>query len=803
VTAADRRRLAARSTPGREAQGARARVDSNAVTTTTFRAILARALPLAASELSARRAAVVRGAALALVGLWVVYFAYVLTAPGLGAEGFFRTYVFSGLPVLAAVVCLLRAWCGGAERTSWALLGTGMLLWAGGSIYWSVALKHLEAPPYPSVGDALYLGFYPACYAALMLLAGPRVRGIGRSVWLDGLIAMLAVSAVGAAFLIPAVVTDTSGDTAVVATNLAYPLGDLLLIALVVGGFALTSWQPGRAWALIGGGLLLFAVADVGYLYVVAHGTFVEGSWLDTIWPAGMALIAIAAWQKPPRSTTHRADGWPVLAIPLPLVLTLASVGVLVYGNVADINLAALICAGATVVSALLRLALSFREVRALADSRRQATTDELTGLPNRRYFYERLREELAVAEAQGSPLTLLIADLDGFKELNDTLGHHAGDLLLQQIGPRLLDGLRGGDTLARLGGDEFAVLLPGCDSDAAVDIVEQIRVILDEPFVIRGLNLHAAASVGIAAFPQHADDGDALVRRADVAMYQAKESQSGWQIYVAERDLHSRDRLQLMGDLRRAIDEHQLEIHYQPKLDLGTDVVTGVEALVRWRHPTRGLLGPMQFIPLAERTALMRPLTLCVLDGALQQSRRWRDDGLDLSVAVNLSVPNLLDTKLPGDVQELLTRWDVPADRLILEVTENVILADPARVIEILTALKEIGVSLSLDDFGTGSSALSYLKRLPVDELKIDKSFVIAMESSPADAAIVRSTTELAQRLGLRVVAEGVETEVALAQLGDAGCEEVQGYFLQRPVPAAEIAPWIAARARGAHAPT
>jgi EAL domain-containing protein (putative c-di-GMP-specific phosphodiesterase class I) len=309
------------------------------------------------------------------------------------------------------------------------------------------------------------------------------------------------------------------------------------------------------------------------------------------------------------------------------------------------------------------------------------------------------------------------------------------------------------------------------------------------------------AASVGIASFPEHADDGDTLVRRADVAMYQAKESRSGWEIYVAARDLHSRDRLQLMGDLRRAIDDNELELHYQPKLDLESNEVHGVEALVRWRHPTRGLLGPIQFIPLAERTALMRPLTLRVLDNALAQSRRWRDDGLDLSVAVNLAVPNLLDTKLPGDVQELLTRHGVPPQRLILEVTENVILADPARVIEILTALKQFGVRLSLDDFGTGSSALAYLKRLPVDELKIDKSFVIGMESSPADEAIVRSTTELAQRLGLRVVAEGVETEDALARLEDAGCEEVQGYFLQRPVPADEIAPWIADRARGARA--
>jgi diguanylate cyclase (GGDEF)-like protein len=757
------------------------------------------ALTLTRSEIDAGRARLVRGVAAALVGLWLVYFAYVLVAPGLGAEGLFRTYVFSALPVLAAVLCLLRAWAVAFERTTWVLVAVGMLMWAGGSIFWSVFLKQLEAPPYPSIADGLYLGFYPAMYVALGLLASPRVRGISPSVWLDGLIAMLAVSSLGAAFLIPAVVTDTSGSTAVVATNLAYPLGDLLLIALVAGGFALTHWQPGRAWTLIGGGLLLFAVADSFYLYLVARGTFVEGTWVDSLWPAGMVLIALAAWQAPRRAVTHRADAWPVIAVPLPLALTLASVGVLIYGNLAHINPVALVLAASTVVAALLRLALSFREVRALADSRRQATTDELTGLPNRRYFYERLREELATATASDAPLALLVADLDGFKELNDTLGHQAGDMLLQQIGPRLLDGLRSTDTLARLGGDEFAVLLPGCDAAAAAAIVEQVRAILDEPFAIRGLTLHVEASVGVAAFPEHAEDGDTLVRRADVAMYQAKESRSGWEIYVAARDTHSRDRLQLLGDLRHAIDSSQLELHYQPKVDLGSGEVSGVEALVRWRHPERGLLGPMQFLPLAERTTLMRPLTLFVLDAALAQSRRWRDDGLDLSVAVNLSVPNLLDVKLPCDVRDLLERWDVPPHRLTLEVTENVVLADAVHATEILTALKAVGVCLSLDDFGTGSSSLSYLKRLPLDELKIDKSFVMAMEHSEADEAIVRSTTELAQALGLRVVAEGVETAEAMGHLERAGCEEVQGYFLQRPVPAAQIAPWIAARARPA----
>lgn len=747
--------------------------------------------------LGPRGARIVRGATLALVCLWAVYLAYVLTAPwGLGVRGFFKTYIFSALPILAAAMCLLRAWYGEQERMPWALMGAGMLLWACGSIYWSAYVRPLETPPYPSIADAFYLGFYPACYMALILLARPRVRGVSPSVWLDGLIAMVAVGAIGTAFVVPSLVSSTSGDFAAVATNLAYPAGDLLLIALVAGGFALTSWRPGRSWGLIGLGLLLFAVADTTYLYVVAQGRFVEGTWLDAIWPAGMVLIAIAAWQAPARTVWHRAEALPVLAVPLPLTLTLSSVGVLVYGNLADINAVAVALAGATIVVALLRLALGFREIRALAESRRQAVTDELTGLPNRRYFYERLSRELSTAEAVEAPLTLLVADLDGFKELNDTLGHHAGDLLLQQIGPRVLDALRDTDTLARLGGDEFAVFLPSCDGEAAVAAVKRIEAVLDEPFMVRGLNIHVEASIGVATFPDHADDVDTLLRRADVAMYQAKKERTGWEVYAPERDLHSRDRLGLLGELRVAIAKRELELHYQPKVDLSSGEVPGVEALVRWHHPTRGLLGPGQFIPLAEHTALMRPLTLLVLDMALAQSRQWREAGLDLSVAVNLSAPDMLDTGLPGAVQELLTRWGVPPQRLNLEVTENVFMADPNRMIDVLTALKHIGVTLSLDDFGTGSSTLSYLKRLPLDELKIDKSFVMAMEHSRADEVIVRSTTELAQRLGLRVVAEGVETAAVLGLLERGGCQEAQGFFLQRPVPAAQIQPWIARRA-------
>lgn len=734
----------------------------------------------------------------ALVLTWLAYTLYVGIAhrwgpasiAGLDVDSLFKTWIFSGLVVASSAICIVRAVLIREARLPWAIIGAGMGSWALGSIYWSVFVKDLEAPPYPSPADFLYLGFYPAAYAALVLLARKRLQGIGLSVWLDGLVGMLAIGALGAAFVVPAVGADTGGSPAVVITNLAFPVGDLLLIALMAGMFALRGWRPGAAWLLVGAGLVLLALADSLYLYRVAQDSFVEGTLLDAVWPAGMVLLAVAAWQPERSTTAHAFEGWGVLIAPS--VFTLAALTVLVYGNTAGINAAALALAAGGIVAALIRFGLSFHEVRALAETRRQATTDDLTGLANRRFLFQRMEQTLAIAKRSGSPVALLIADLDGFKELNDTLGHEAGDLLLKQIGPRMLDALSASDTLARLGGDEFAVLLPRTDADAAVQVVERMQAALEQDFSLRGLTIQIEASVGIASFPEHAQDVETLLQRADVAMYQAKEARCGHQIYASDRDVHSRDRLSLLSGLRKAIEADELVLHYQPKTDLATGRVTGVEALLRWQHSERGLLPPSEFLPAVERTGLMRSLTLHVLERALCQAREWHDQGHRLTMAVNLSAPNLLDRRLPDDVAWLLGKTRVGPQWLQLEVTENIIMADPWRVIEVLKGLETLGVGLSLDDFGSGTSSLQYLKRLPVNELKIDKSFVLAMERSAADEVIVRCTAELGRRLGLRVVAEGVETEKSLRVLAKLGCEEAQGFYLQRPLPPEELQVWL-----------
>jgi diguanylate cyclase (GGDEF)-like protein len=427
-----------------------------------------------------------------------------------------------------------------------------------------------------------------------------------------------------------------------------------------------------------------------------------------------------------------------------------------------------------------------------------QALHDSLTGLPNRVLFLRTLADVAAQAEADGGMFGIIIMDLDRFKEVNDTLGHHYGDMLLQEIGPRLSRVLRDEDLMARLGGDEFGIVLPSLpDPEVAIRVAQRLLEELEKPLSVEGLLLDVSASVGIALYPNHSDDIETLLRRADVAMYAAKESGSGvYELYDPSFDQYSPDRLTLIGQVRPAIEREEFVLHYQPKVFLGDGRVAGVEALVRWQHPERGLVFPDQFIPLVEQTVLLRPLTMFVLNEALRQWREWKVVGIESQVAVNLSARNLLDAQLPDQVAEALARHGVPASALSLELTESFLMSDPTRSIEVLDRLARVGIDLSIDDFGTGYSSLSYLRRLPIDEIKIDRSFVTNMQQSAGDAMIVRATVDLGRNLGLRVVAEGVETAPVWDQLRALGCDVAQGYFLSKPMPALEATRWLSARA-------
>jgi len=428
----------------------------------------------------------------------------------------------------------------------------------------------------------------------------------------------------------------------------------------------------------------------------------------------------------------------------------------------------------------------------------RLALHDSLTGLPNRVLLRRRVEQAINLAARARTGTAVMLLDLDRFKEINDTLGHHYGDEVLRQVGARL-GGLVGPeDVVARLGGDEFAILLRSVDSPAAgVAVAAAARRAIAQPFDVAGVRVELAASVGIAAYPEHGNDVDVLMQRADVAMYQAKEGRTGVERYVPELDGNSVQRLALAGDLRTALERDEFVLHYQPKIDLRTGAVTGSEVLLRWAHPVHGWLTPDEFIPLAEHTGLIVPLTSYVLEHALRQVGAWRADGLDVGVALNLSARTLVERDLPDQIEARCARWSVPTNRLVLEITESMVVADPARALPVLARMHELGVEISVDDFGTGYSSMEYLKRLPVREIKIDRSFVMPMATDARDAAIVRCTIDLARSLGLRVVAEGVETPDIRAQLVAMGCDQGQGFSFSRALPAAQFTTWLADRER------
>ena len=429
----------------------------------------------------------------------------------------------------------------------------------------------------------------------------------------------------------------------------------------------------------------------------------------------------------------------------------------------------------------------------------RQAREDHLTGLPNRAALHAAGRATLRSSKST-SIGSLLLIDHDRFKEVNDTLGHDQGDQLLREVADRLRAVLRPSDVLSRLGGDEFAILIRDLpERSATIDVATRVEAALRRPFDLCGVAVELGASIGVAHYPDHGSDLTTLLRRADVAMYEAKRTHAGITTYDRATDPYSPERLALVAELRTGIEQDQFVLHFQPKIEIETGAVAGVEALVRWQHPERGLLAPIEFIPLAERTGLICAITRWVLDAALRQERAWMDAGLDLPVAINLSGADVLDATLGETIGNALARSGVPGRMLECEISEDTVLADPRRAIESLGRLRAMGVRLSLDDFGQGQSSLSYLKRLPLDEIKIDRSFVMGMGSDDSDAAIVRTTIDLGRNLGLKVVAEGVENDEAYADLAALRCDVAQGFGLSRPLPADELHRWLEERAAAA----
>jgi diguanylate cyclase (GGDEF)-like protein len=727
-----------------------------------------------------------------------------------GQVAFLDIGVYSTVYLSGGLLLFLQRAAGRRERWAWRALGAAMFLTTGGDLFYSFVLSGMDDPPYPSFADPLYLAWYPLAYLSVLLVLRGRVRRFHASMWLDGLVAGLGAAAFAAAYLVDRVISLTGGSTAEIVVNIAYPTGDILLILVLVGGGAVLGAGISRALAALTIGFILTTTADI--VYLLGADTYTEGGPTDLLWLLGVVALCSAPALGQDRSAPagnetgdlHERNvrarvGWRVMA--LPALFTVSSLGVIGLSQLDRVPALAGLIADVCVLAALARAVLTFREVRDFADVHRQAHTDDLTGLPNRRALYERCERLIAEASAD-RPLSMLLFDLDRFKEINDSLGHAGGDALLRLVAVRVRIALRSEDYIARLGGDEFAAVLPDTDVIDAVAVATAIRAALSAPFIIEESSLHVDASVGVATFPVPAATRSELLRCADIAMYQAKQDRTGVRAFTT-KDLAPRpDRLRTVEELRGALTgdnqrrNGRLFVHLQPQVRLHPErafgEAVGVEALVRWDHPVRGTLAPVAFLPLAETAGLLGPLADVVMDLALRSCREWWTSGHLVPVSVNLSAPNVQDPSMPGKIAAVLARHRLPGRALTVELTEDTLMVDPARARSVLDEIRQLGVTVSIDDYGTGYSSLAYLRDLAVDELKLDRAFTANLVGDETAASIVRTTVDLAHSLGLRLVAEGIEDAVSEQILAELGCDIGQGFHIARPMPSAEMLAWL-----------
>jgi diguanylate cyclase len=701
----------------------------------------------------------------------------------------FDTWLYSS-PGAAALIVLIqcaRSRSRRAERWVWSSLACGVASFTVGNVVNGALLAKSETVPVPSFADLAWLMFYPFAYIAIIRLLRIRFADVPRSIWLDGMAGGAGLAALTAAVAFGPIADAARGSRLAIATNLAYPTADLFLIVLIAVAFAMDSWRPSRSLLLFGSGMLCFAVADTIYLVQIAKNTYEEASPFTVLWPLGIMLMAAAPRCRPTLPKTVATSEHRFSAIVVPAAFLLSSLALLFADHYFKFSGVATALAVLSILAGLVRFALTYREVQSLARSRQEARTDELTLLGNRRAFLENAHTILE-ARADDQTVSLLLLDLNRFKEVNDSLGHHVGDELLRLIGTRLRTCTYETDVLARLGGDEFAILLNHADATAASTIARRIGETLTEPFDLDGLAVRVGASIGVACAPLHGQTVSELLQRADIAMYEAKRTGREHQVYFADRDHNTRERLETIADLRTGIASGQLIVHYQPKVDATTETISSVEALVRWSHPNRGLLAPDKFLHHAEHGGLMRQLTDAVLETVLVDLASWNVHHPELSCAVNLSVTNLLDESFPERVKDSVARHGVAASSLIFEITENLILSDPERARESVIALRNIGARVSLDDYGTGYSSIAYLRQLPLDELKLDRSFVMGLANDPMALTFISTARQLASGLGLKLVAEGIETLEMWEAVKRAGCDAGQGYHFAKPMPADQL---------------
>ncbi|NRQ49600.1 putative bifunctional diguanylate cyclase/phosphodiesterase [Aeromicrobium stalagmiti] len=669
------------------------------------------------------------------------------------------------------------------RRTTLLLLLAAVTAWSLGSISVNAA-RVGEQAHFPAPGEWLFLISYLGMAGYLLRDVDRRATRPARG-WLDIAVICGGTMCLASLLLVTPIQLASGQDGLSLLLALIYPLADVILALVVLGQSLLLTRSDRRKSLMIGVAFLMLAGADSGFALQVSARTYDFGNLSNALWGSGFALLVAAACR--PRQSVIR--GVPKVAGPTVLVSAgVAAMAVLTIRPDDTLAYYTLPPALLTMVAVAGRLALALRDANRANEAFALSQTDDLTKLPNRRAVRTWLSQGLTDRE----PMALMLLDLDGFKEINDSLGHRAGDEVLMLVALRMREAVDQHVRVARLGGDEFAIILSTTDEIVLMETAHEVLAELAQPIVVDEIEISPSGSIGVTVAQAGDQDGSEVLRRADVAMYQAKNSGLGVALYDAELDEFSRSRLQLAEELRKGIADGQIEVWYQPQLDAATMQVSGLEALVRWRHPTQGLISPVSFLPAARRAGLMGRLSDVVARQAVLDLRARLEVGLDVRVAVNCAPPELLGPSFLPQLYTSLAELEIPADCLVLEVTEDSFLSDPQATRDILLELRSHGVQVSIDDYGTGFSSLTYLRNLPVQELKIDRALIANVATDDRSRMIVASTIQLAHALDMRIVAEGVENAADLAALVAMGIDTVQGYHLARPMPSSRINEWV-----------
>jgi diguanylate cyclase (GGDEF)-like protein len=718
--------------------------------------------------------------------------AYALSTllPSDSRPGWVDTWFYGFVIMTVTLAGLVRPLVVRQNRLPWLLLSLATISWAVGDQYWSIMFAEADDIPVPSPADVGYVGLYPLAYVGLILLARAVLKRVPASVLLDGMVTSLAVGALFSAVTVRQIISAVDGSAAAVITNLSYPVGDLVLIVVAVATLSLVRWRADPVWWLLVAGFALFAVADTAYL-LGANSWYVDGSWVDGLWMAGIALVPLAGSLRQ-RPAPPAIGGFAALLVPI--LFSLAALIVLVVASSADLHPVTVVLATLCLVAAGGRTALTFEQTSALARSRTEARTDELTTVGNRRLLDERL-PSLAASAGAGQPLLVAIVSIRHLSEINETLGYEYGDGLLGALGARLREQVGDRAVPARLGGAEIAVLQPFDGHLArAEQSMRDLLAVVAGPVRVAGVEVEIELSAGVAAAPMHATDGRALLRCAGEALRRAKATESEVEVYDPAQDIGRDFGPRLLPELIGALEANRIVPWYQPKVDLGSGAAVELEAQLRWAHPEHGVLDAATLRPLAARAGLTRRLTRVTLADAVRHCAWWRATGVQLGVAVDLATADVLDSRLPYELARMVSEAGLEPGCIQLELAEDLLLVDPGRTRRALNQFRTLGVRLALDHYGRSAPSLTRLRTMPVQELKLDRTFVASVLRGGPDEAVVRSTVSLAQSLGIRTVADGVDTADLLTRVRSYGVRAVQGAAIGDPMSPGALADWLGA---------